>query len=183
MLTGIILTGGNSTRMGTDKSQLKLGSNTLSELAYAKLQPFCKEICYSINKNQEGYDYTNTVLDFYENEGPISGILSSFMFLESDLLILAVDMPNISPQTIENLIQHRNPSKLVTSYFNSEKQQWEGLLSIWEYKSYQTLLTFFENGGRSIQKFLFSHDVEQVAIPNIQEFRNINSMKEFGDLR
>ena len=182
MLTGIILTGGNSTRMGHDKSQLKLGNQTLAEIACTKLEPFCEEVCFSINEQQQDIGYSNTVLDFYSNEGPISGILSSFMFVESDILVLAVDMPNISVQTIENLVKHRDPSKMATAYFDSEKQRWEGLVSLWEYHSYDALLTYFNSGGRSIQKFLFNHDVKRLEIPNHQEFRNINTMKEFQNL-
>ena len=183
MLTGIILTGGNSSRMGTDKSQLKLGDNTLAEIAFEKLKPVCNAVCYSINKNQQDLPYRNTVLDFYENPGPLSGIISSFMFVETSILILAVDMPNISSATIRQLIENRNPKKLVTAFFDEEKQRWEGMLSIWEYHSFPIVQDFFDKGGRSLQKFLFSNDVEKIRITNPDEFRNINTMKEFEDLR
>lgn len=183
MLTGIILTGGNSTRMGSDKSQLKVNNKTLSEIAFDKLNPFCDEICYSINKKQQYISYRNTVLDFYENEGPLSGIISALMYLETDILVLAVDLPKISTKTIEHLINNRNPNKLATVYFEEQKQQWEGMVSIWEYRSFPFLQTYFNNGGRSIQKFLFNHDVERVDLVNPEEFKNINTMDDFLDLR
>jgi molybdopterin-guanine dinucleotide biosynthesis protein A len=182
MLNGVVLMGGNSTRMGSDKSQLILNDQTLSQIAFNKLLSNCDEVFYSINENQKALNLQNTILDQYENEGPLSGIISSLNFLESSIFSLAVDLPKISKESIAYIISKRNKNKLATAFFSSEKNQWESTVSIWEAHALPFLLAYFENGGRSIQKFLFSQDIEKVEVGNAREFANINTINDFKDL-
>ncbi|MEY2924028.1 MAG: hypothetical protein RLZZ337_568, partial [Bacteroidota bacterium] len=60
---------------------------------------------------------------------------------------------------------------------------WQGTLAIWEYSSYPLLQTYFDNGGRSIQKFLFQIDAKRVAIENQLDFMNVNTQKDFEQLK
>ena len=59
-LIGIILMGGKSSRMGTDKSQLIANTSyptknqeNLAQLAHAKLKCYVNEVFYSINQEQK----------------------------------------------------------------------------------------------------------------------------------
>lgn len=180
MLKGVVLCGGNSSRMGTDKSKLVLEKRSLVEIAKSNLQPFCDDVVFSINASQNDLKYLHSVLDLYENEGPLSGILSAFYYLDSALLALAVDMPLVNEKTIQNLLHHRNPSKQVTAYFDANKQLWHGTLSIWEKSSYPLLQTFFDEGGRSVQKFLNQINAQKVTIENPHELLNVNTLEEFN---
>lgn len=119
----------------------------------------------------------------YPNQGPLSGILSSFNYVETALLVLAVDMPMVKEGTIERIVNQRDTSKPVTAFFDKEKQLWQGTLAIWEYSSYPLLQTYFDNGGRSIQKFLFQIDAKRVAIENQLDFMNVNTQKDFEQLK
>ncbi len=180
VLNGIVLCGGQSSRMGSDKSKLLLNGKSLDELAFSKLQPFCDEVYFSINNSQNDLSYTNSLLDLYQNQGPLSGILSALYYLETSLLIMAVDMPFVNEKTIQNLLKQRNASNHVTAYFDENKQLWQGTLSIWEDSSYPLLQTFFDKGGRSMQKFLHQINAQKVAIKNPYELTNVNTLEEFN---
>lgn len=188
--------GGQSSRMGSgvDKSQLffSLRYNsakgritqtdkrlTLSELAHSKLRCYVHEVYFSINKNQENLGLENTVLDEYEGEGPLSGIISALKATKSAIVVLGVDMPLITKQSIKNLIRHRNWDLLTTTYYNTETNIWEPMLSIWEYETLPCLEEYFNNGGRSIQKFLNQFGNQRVPITNSEEFTNVNTMEEY----
>lgn len=196
-LIGIVLIGGQSSRMGTDKSQLLVGlrynsaegritqtdkEQTFTELAHSKLKPYVDEVHYSINKNQEDLGLENTILDEYEEEGPLSGIISALRCIQKSIVVLAVDMPLITKQSIENLIQHRNCDLLSTTYYKEQSNTWEPMLSIWEIETLPCLEEYFDNGGRSIQKFLNQFGNQRVTITNEQEFANMNTAEDLQNL-
>lgn len=196
-LKGVVLLGGKSSRMGTDKSQLLLNlrynsaegritqtdkSHTLAELAHSKLKCYVDEVHFSINKNQEVLGLENKILDEYEGEGPLSGIISALRATQSSILVLGVDMPLITKQSIKKLIQNRNWDLLTTTYYNEQDGKWEPMLSIWEYETLPCLEEYFNNGGRSIQKFLNQYGNQRVPITNPKEFTNVNTMQEYQKL-
>lgn len=55
-LSGIILCGGNSSRMQTNKALLKLGDKTVIEIIAAKLKSIFNEVLISANDSKE-YDF------------------------------------------------------------------------------------------------------------------------------
>ncbi len=227
-LIGIVLMGGKSSRMGTDKSQLLFSlrynslspvtqtdnkqnqglisatnevaeplvslsdsassrivpkaEQTLLELAHSKLKCYVDEVHFSINKKQESLGLENTILDEYEGEGPLSGIISALRATQSSILVLGVDMPLITKQSIKKLIQNRNWDLLTTTYYNEQDGKWEPMLSIWEYETLPCLEEYFNNGGRSIQKFLNQFGNQRVPITNPKEFTNVNTMEEYRSL-
>lgn len=182
MLSGVVLCGGQSSRMGTDKSKLLLNGKSLEDLASSKLEPFCDKVYFSINSTQNDLSYKNSLLDLYENQGPLAGIISSFYYLEAPLLVLAVDMPLVTKNTIENLIKQRDKTKHVTAFFDEEKQLWQGTLAIWEHSCYSFLQTYFDKGGRSIQQFLHQINANKVGVVNHLDFGNVNTQKDFEKL-
>lgn len=182
--------GGQSSRMGTDKSQLLFGlrpkeknvSRTLAELAHYKLKCYVDDVHFSINKSQLPLGLENTILDEYEGEGPLSGIISALRVTQSSIVVLGVDLPLISKQSIKNLIKHRNWDLLTTTYYNADTHTWEPMLSIWEIETLPCLEDYFDAGGRSIQKFLNQYGNQRVPISNPEEFINVNTMDEYKSL-
>jgi molybdopterin-guanine dinucleotide biosynthesis protein A len=193
-LIGVILMGGKSSRMGTDKSQLlfSLRNNsadggitqtdkeqTLAQLAYSKLACYVNKVYFSINESQESLGLENVIVDDYEAEGPLSGIISALKHTQNSILVLGVDMPLITKQSIKNLIKHRNWDLLTSTYYNEVTLKWEPMLSIWEIETLPCLEEYFNNGGRSIQKFLNQYGNQRVPIKDVKEFTNVNTMEEY----
>ncbi len=190
LLTGIVLMGGKSSRMGTDKSCLRYNSEkgkinsadnqkTFAELAHDKLKHFCRDIFYSINREQSSLELPNAILDVFAGEGPLGGIISSMRATQKSILIVAVDMPLVSTSTLSRLIEHRDWNLLSTSYYNKENSMWDPFPSIWEIEALPCLEEYFESGERSFQKFLNKYGHQQVPISSDKEFTNVNTMEEY----
>ena len=193
-LKGVVLMGGQSSRMGQDKSQLLFSLRynsaegritqtdnrlTLAELAHSKLKCYVDDVHFSINKSQKDLGLENTIVDEYEGEGPLSGIISALKATQASIVVLGVDMPLITKQSIKSLIQQRNWDLLTTTFYNNQSNTWEPMLSIWEYETLPCLEEYFDNGGRSIQKFLNQFGNQRVTIPNPEEFTNVNTMEDY----
>lgn len=92
---------------------------------------------------------------------------------------MACDLPLLSPQTLPALAENRNPSKIATAFINNESKFPEPLITIWEPKSYQLLLTFLGMGYSCPRKTLINADVQLLDPPDPQELMNANNPRQY----
>ena len=75
-ITGIILAGGKSSRMGSDKGFLKLNDKRFVLYSIEALKPLVSEILIvSDNENYDTFGYKR-IEDIIKNSGPVAGIYS-----------------------------------------------------------------------------------------------------------
>ncbi|WP_102795123.1 molybdenum cofactor guanylyltransferase [Bowmanella denitrificans] len=101
MLTGMVLAGGRSSRMGQDKAMMELGGQTLLARATMLLEHTgCDEVL--VSRNQPGY-----VQDLVCEAGPLGGIYTVLQQIPSrgGLLIVPVDMPALSTGLLQALVE------------------------------------------------------------------------------
>ncbi|MEM7697026.1 MAG: formate dehydrogenase accessory sulfurtransferase FdhD [Verrucomicrobiota bacterium] len=136
---GVVLAGGKSTRFGSDKAFATWGGvplfthqlRTLAALEPDKLwlsvrqdQPF-PEVLVGVEK----------VVDEISDVGPVSGLLSSLRASEADyLLVLGVDLPQITPRLLERLIDLGGGSVYRNERF------WEPLVALYPRAAMLTLI-------------------------------------------
>ena len=104
-ITGIILAGGKSSRMGTDKSLLVWENKTLIEHAVDMLKPICSKVI--ISANNQVYSFTGCEIwpDERQDQAPIIGIYSCLKRSETNMnFILSCDMPLIGTELIRYLV-------------------------------------------------------------------------------
>jgi molybdopterin-guanine dinucleotide biosynthesis protein A len=108
MLAGVILAGGKSSRMGTDKSLLILpdSQQSLLEHCQRQLALVCDEhVFISGSQHQQG------IADVVPNCGPLSGIHAAITHIQSqhsnikELLVTAVDMPDLCSEDFNCLLK------------------------------------------------------------------------------
>lgn len=102
-IAGIVLAGGLSTRMGTNKALLSLQGDTMLNRARRVLQSLEIDSCWISGD----YPDLPCIPDRFSALGPIGGIYSCARQLQgkSDyLLVLPVDMPYITEQELQPLL-------------------------------------------------------------------------------
>ena len=99
----VILCGGNSVRMGTDKALLPFGDCCLLEYLVHKFKPYFSTIYLSV-KYIGDYAHLNLpvteIADIYGNAGPMSGVFSGLSMINEDAaFFMSVDTPFMEPET------------------------------------------------------------------------------------
>ena len=100
----VILCGGRSSRMGTDKTFLPFGADSLLKYQIKRFRPYFDKIYISVqDKQDKAFDYKaycgcEEIPDRYVNRGPMAGLYSCLRYVEEDVLYFnAVDTPFSDP--------------------------------------------------------------------------------------
>jgi len=103
---GFILVGGQSSRMGSDKSQLSFGKQTAVERIGAALGPLTATVRLVGASLRAGSVGLDSVPDTYERWGALAGIEAALGACQSEwALIVACDLPFVSPELFLRLWQ------------------------------------------------------------------------------
>ncbi|SFP26561.1 molybdopterin-guanine dinucleotide biosynthesis protein A [Pseudarcicella hirudinis] len=177
-LNGLILSGGKSSRMGREKRLLEYHGKTQEQYLFDLLKPFCAEVFVSVNSTQQ--TDLKAIVDAFEVDGPMAGILSAFSKnAETAWLIVACDMPFVDKQTINYLVQHRNPQKMATVFRNPVENFPEPLLAIYEPSILPLLKEAMANSEKSPRKVIQKTETELLEIPDVKALENANEPKDF----
>ena len=114
-ITAIILSGGKSTRMGTNKSFLKIGDKTIIERLRDLLQSIFKDVILITNEPDD-YQFLGLPIyeDVYRHRGPLAGIHSGLKHSKTNInFIISCDLPFMTKEMINYLIEYKT-DKLIT---------------------------------------------------------------------
>jgi len=114
-VTGFILAGGKSTRMGMDKAFLSLNGSTLIERTKAVLGQVCEKV-FILGPQRVYGRFGECCEDIYRDCGPLGGIHAALLKSNTPYsLVTAVDTPFISAEFFSYMIERAlNSSAMVT---------------------------------------------------------------------
>src|SRR5215203_976194 len=104
-VTGIILCGGRSTRMGEDKGLLPFGDETMLERSVRIVRTIADDVIVVARRDQQVPAGVTIVHDPIADLGPLAGIAAGLAVTNSDRnIIVACDMPLIKPEVLQRLL-------------------------------------------------------------------------------
>jgi molybdenum cofactor guanylyltransferase len=194
-MLGVILCGGQSSRMGTDKGLLKLPASTWAQAAVDKITALHLPVVLSVNADQyAAYStiFANQSLITDNNslriKGPLCGVLSvHIQYPLEDLLVLACDMPLMETGILNELMTYAQQDKTSDTFVFTNDGEPEPLCSIYTSKSLAHILSLYNAG--QLSKHSMKYMLEHIAtrfIPLAEEqkklFRNFNAHAELNGL-
>ncbi len=194
-MLGLILCGGQSTRMGTDKGLIKLHANTWAQTAVDKISSLNLDVLLSVNALQYN-DYLSvfkesqliTDNDNLKLKGPLAGVLSVHTRNPTeDLFVLACDMPLMETTLLKDLLSVYREHPTADAYVYTNEDEPEPLCAIYTAKglSYIIHLLNAKELTRHSMKFMLEH-IHTFPIPLTNEqkkyFRNFNAHAELNGL-
>jgi molybdopterin-guanine dinucleotide biosynthesis protein A len=189
-MTGVVLCGGLSTRMGTDKGLLKRNGLTWVETAARKLSSLQIPVVISVNQSQLGA-YSNI---FPSNElivddkaipvkGPLLGLLSVHKNNPGeDLLVLACDMIAIDQTLLCNLLDYYKKVSC-EAYVYKTAQKLQPLCGIYTSKGLEKISVLLRR--QQLQKFSMMYVLDTIDTKCLEPeasllplFNNYNSVED-----
>ena len=183
-LFGLVLAGGASTRMRTDKAALQYHGQPQLRWVFELVSKFCAASFVSVRPDQRD-DAARAghpqIVDRQPGIGPIAGISAALLEQpKAGWLVLACDLPFLTERTLQHLIAHRDPQKIATAYRSAHDGLPEPLCAIWEPAAREPVLAYIASGKQCPRKFLINSDTALLDLPEHQALDNVNTVEEFG---
>lgn len=107
-VTGVLLVGGKSVRMGRDKALLEIDGISMFERSLRVVQQFCSQILIAGNRPDLAPPGISVVQDFYPGSS-LGGIHTGLFAAETDwIFVTPCDMPYPDARIVERLLAERS---------------------------------------------------------------------------
>lgn len=192
-LSCVVLAGGQSKRMGTDKAFLTYKDKTFLQTIVEKLSKKCDEIILSVNKDPQIYQKhlkpykVKIVKDLYPYEGPLNAILSVSEHVKNPyVFIVTCDTPLLNENLIDLYIELINGFDVVVPEIDGQFQPLNALYtkkSLLKVKNLYPEVKSLNQWIRNLKKVLV---VDQEVIQNFDPFlltyKSINTPQDYERL-
>ena len=106
-VSGIVLAGGKSRRLGTDKALLEFDGKTLLEITVERLREVTTDVLIACGRGKRpGWPTVDAkmVLDRSEDRGPLAGLEAGLRAMANEAaVVVACDMPFLNPALLVHL--------------------------------------------------------------------------------
>jgi molybdopterin-guanine dinucleotide biosynthesis protein A len=182
---GLVLAGGKSRRMGSDKALLMRDGETQLALAVALLERHVERVFVSTRSDQTEEDERQKfaqIVDRYEDMGPIAGVLSAMdEYPDVAWLVVACDLPNIDDATISDLLDGHTVERPFTAFTSSYDGLPEPLCAIYGVGSRKLVDELLEEGIKCPRKMLIRSDTELLEQPHPRALDNVNTPDDLAN--
>ena len=182
-IEGVILAGGKSKRMGTNKSLIKLHSKPLIEHVYDRLIEQVSNI--SINTNQpikifpKNIQFNDCILN---KPGPLAGIQAGLFHAKKNWVQFCPnDCPFLPINLVEKLsfcIKDKGPTIILPSLLG----HLEPVFILCHISLLKNLEDFISAGGRKIELWIKENNYKVVNFSDPKAFMNINNLGELAKI-
>ncbi len=121
---GFVLAGGLSSRMGEDKSLMRLRGHTLVEISLEKLRSLCgtgRVLCGSTARAELFRDFAETVPDLQPGRGPLGGLIAAMNASEAQfVVVLPVDLPFLPEEVLRDWVMRALAKNAIVSCFRAD---------------------------------------------------------------
>ncbi len=160
-VTALILAGGQSSRMGTDKALLPWQGIPLLQRVVEVAQECCETVCI-VTPWPDRYRHLvsssiNWCLEGKDNAGPLVALAKGFEAVQTPwVLLLACDMPQLDPKVLSDWITQLPTQDAATAiaYVPYYQSRWEPLCGLYKVAGLSMLEAFIAEGERSFQTWL-----------------------------
>lgn len=177
----IILSGGKSSRMGTNKALLKINEKTNIERITDTLELSFNDIILVTN-HPEQYPFLGVkmVSDIYPDQGPLAGVHAGLNSSNHDLnFIVACDMPFVSVEIAEVLVQKCGDYDAVIPVIHGVQHP---LFAVFHKRVTDEVAKSIRAGRLRMKHLLDQLNVRYVTEKDLQAYRSIDLERVFFNM-
>jgi molybdenum cofactor guanylyltransferase len=179
-ITGYILAGGKSSRMGTDKGLMQLNDKHLIEYSIEKLKAVFNKVVIVSNNPEYKKLGLEVIPDELLDIGPAGGIYTALAHsATTHNFITSCDMPFITPEAINFMISNLDSSIVIPN-----QGKLEPLFAVYATSCKTKWLQLVQQGIVKLQELITHFPCNRINIANHPLFNesffmNINNREEF----
>ncbi|WP_281336420.1 molybdenum cofactor guanylyltransferase [Flavobacterium eburneipallidum] len=183
--TGFILAGGKSQRMGTDKGLLLLNGKPFISHVYEAMQPIFGDniVVVSSNEAYDAFGY-NRIEDLISDKGPVGGLYTALKQSKTKFnLVLSVDIPLITTELVQWLVDNHDDGYLVTQVQVGDKVS--PLVAVYD-RALRTLLGEHLAGNQlKLRDVIAEVTPQTLPIPAkwSEQLQNINTEEDYKKIQ
>jgi molybdopterin-guanine dinucleotide biosynthesis protein A len=178
-ITGILLAGGKSSRMGTDKGFLKLNKKSFIEYSMEALQPLVSQMLIVANNPDYDVFKIKRVDDLIKDAGPLAGIYSGLKHSKTEYnLVLSCDIPLIKTEILEKLMEAQDGCQDVIQIISNGKSM--PLIALYKKTCATIFYKLLQNDERRLHVALNQCKVKNIILNSEYDLftKNINTPEE-----
>ena len=180
--TAIILAGGESSRMGRDKSMLPIDGKPMIANIAEHISPLFDELIIGAN-DTEKYKFLGfpVIPDRNKGMGPLMGILSTVEKSQNDLnFVIACDIPSPDIEFIRKMTELATECDIVMPV--TDENKYEPLFAIYRKSVVPYAEKIIDSGKRRIVELFKYLDVNFIKMPKNDWYNNINTKTGYTQL-
>lgn len=182
-VTGIILAGGKSSRMGTDKGFLTLHNELFINRIIKALESLVGEIIIVSDNNDYNRLGVQCVEDEIKNAGPLSGVYSGLKASKTVYnLVLSCDIPLINTKVLKKLLNGIDVSTDIIQIVSQGKAM--PLIALYKKKCEKVFLKLLQQEERRMYFAIKQCNLKNIILEPEDDVytRNINTPEEYKRL-
>ncbi len=178
-ITGIILAGGKSSRMGTEKGLMLLKNKPFVHYTIEAMRPLVDDII--IVSSNPLYDTFNIkrIEDIIPDAGPIAGIHAGLTHSKTKHnLILSCDVPFVTTTLLKKLVQHQKDNYDIVQF--EAKGKTMPLIALYQKRCGEKCLELLNSDEKRLRKLVSEANTKTISVTEEDYFlvTNINTITD-----
>lgn len=182
-ITGIILAGGKSSRMGTDKGILEIANKAMISYVIETVKKVTDKIIIISNNNnynQFGYPIYN---DLVKEKGPLGGIYTGLFYSTTEYnLVLSCDTPLVNDAILKKLIQNtrNNTADIIIA---RDSNSIHPLCGIYRKSIIEKIKENINDQHLKLKELLVVFKTKTIDFETSEAFTNVNTQSELMEFK
>ncbi len=179
--TAIIMAGGDSARMGRDKSMLLIEGQPMIKHIYDQLHPHFNQILISSNDiSKYSFPGVDVVPDKVTGCGPLGGIASALKSSANELnFVTACDIPQVDTDLIKMMLRDCRDFDAVVPRIGLS--QYEPLFAVYKKDTLVAIEAALLSGNNRIIDALSPCKVKYIDLTDTERLKNLNTMNDYWE--
>ena len=183
-ITAIVLAGGKSSRMGSDKALLLYNNKTFLEHVVFAIQPLVDQVLIISDNPKHKINNCLTIPDLIKNVGPIGGIYTGLIHTKTENnLVLSCDIPLVQTSILKLIIKNNEPDKEVVQLIDDKNRM--PLIALYKKRLAPYFLSQLKRGERRLMHATRKLKTKEIFVKKEENafLLNINTINEFKTLQ
>lgn len=179
-VTGLILAGGRSRRMGVDKAFLPMGDATAIDVLHGQLSLWCDHISVVTSRDRlEHYRAYSVIPDELSDQGPLMGLCSGLAASATEVnIVVACDIPLIEPLLLARMLSLSEANDIVIASLPASRGD-QPLLGVYKRSILPAARQLLAAGHRRVAELFGLSKTERVVVEDDGWYTNLNTPREY----